>query len=83
MKKIPMRMCIVTHEAHEKKELLRIVKDNTGKIFVDPTGKSNGKGAYITKDLKVLEQAIKNKTLNKVFNSDIPNSLYEDIKNNI
>lgn len=83
MKKIPMRTCIVTHEAHEKKELLRIVKDNTGKIFVDPTGKANGKGAYITKDIKVLDEAINKKTFNKVFNCEIPNSLYEDIKNNI
>jgi len=83
MKKIPMRMCIVTHESHEKKDLLRIVKDKEGNIFVDATGKANGKGAYITKSDDVLNLAIKNKTLNKVFNCEIPESVYAEIKNNI
>jgi predicted RNA-binding protein YlxR (DUF448 family) len=41
MKKIPERMCVVTHEKHEKQAMLRIVKDKDGKIFVDPTGKNN------------------------------------------
>jgi uncharacterized protein len=83
MKKIPERMCVVTHEKHEKQAMLRIVKDKDGKIFVDPTGKQNGKGAYITKSSEVLALAIKNKTLEKIFASPIPDSVYEEIKNNI
>ena len=83
MKKIPMRMCIVTREAHEKKDLLRIVKDKEGNVYVDSTGKANGKGAYITKSDEVLTKAIKNKILNKVFNCEIPDSVYAEIKNNI
>ena len=83
MKKIPMRMCVVTREAHEKKDLIRIVKDKEGNIFVDPTGKANGKGAYITKSLEVLDKAIQSKTLEKVFECPIPDSVYMEIKNNI
>lgn len=83
MIKQPVRTCVVTHNKCLKKDLLRIVKNKDGLLFVDSTGKANGKGAYITKSLEVLELAKKNKVLNKVFNTEIPDSLYEEIKNNI
>ena len=35
MKKIPMRSCVVTKEKLPKRELLRIVKNNENKVFVD------------------------------------------------
>lgn len=82
MKKIPMRTCVVTHEKLPKKELLRIVKFND-EIKVDPSGKLNGKGCYIKKDISVLEKLKKEKTLNKIFETDIEESIYEEIKNNI
>ena len=83
IKKVPQRMCVVTRNVCDKKDLLRIVKNKEGLIFVDNTGKANGKGAYITKDIKVLEKAMKDKTLEKVFNTSIDDSLYEEIKNNL
>ena len=58
-KKIPMRSCVVTREKLPKKELLRIVKMPDGKIVADETGKLNGRGAYIKKDITVLEKVKK------------------------
>ena len=81
MKKIPQRMCVVTKEKTDKNKLLRVVKDNTGDISVDVTGKKNGKGAYITKSLEVLETAKKKKVLERVFEMDNLDSLYEEIEN--
>ena len=46
MRKIPMRTCVVTREKCEKKDLLRVVRDNNGNVFVDDTNKANGRGAY-------------------------------------
>ena len=43
MKKIPMRSCVITHEKLDKKELLRVVRDKEGKVFVDDTHKANGR----------------------------------------
>lgn len=80
MKKIPMRSCVVTHTKAEKKELLRIVRTPLKEILVDTTGKLNGKGAYILKDLEVLEKAKKTKALDKALDIDIPESVYEEIK---
>ena len=77
MKNIPERMCVVTREKTEKRKLLRIVKDKEGNISVDETGKKNGKGAYITKDLNVLETAKKNKVLERVFEIGNLDNIYE------
>lgn len=63
-----------------KKELIRIVRNKEGEVFVDPTGKKNGRGAYLSRDLNVVDQAIKSKALNKAFETDIDASLYEEIK---
>ena len=41
-RKVPLRTCVVTKEKLEKKDLLRVVKNNEGKVFVDETGKANG-----------------------------------------
>ena len=57
VKKIPMRTCVVTHEKCEKKDLLRVVKNNEGVVFVDDTQKANGRGAYLKKDASVIEKA--------------------------
>lgn len=57
VKKIPLRKCVVTQERLPKKELLRIVKNNEGQVFVDLTSKANGRGAYIKKDLEILNLA--------------------------
>ena len=81
MKSIPQRMCVVTREKTDKNKLLRIVKHNLGNVSVDETGKKNGKGAYITKDLEVLETAKKKKVLEKVFEIEDLTSVYEEIYN--
>ncbi len=81
VKKIPMRTCVVTKESLPKKELLRIVRTPEGDILVDETGKSNGRGAYIKKDLSVLESARKSKILEKRLECEIEDSVYEEIKN--
>ena len=81
MKKIPLRSCIVTKEKLSKKDLLRIVKDKEGNISVDITGKMNGRGAYIKKDIEVLEKAKDKKILSKALEIEIPESVYKEIEN--
>ena len=59
VKKIPMRSCVVTHEKLEKKDLIRVVKNKDGLVFVDESGKANGRGAYLKKSAEVIEKAKK------------------------
>ena len=80
-KKIPLRTCVITKESLPKQELLRIVRTPEGEVKADETGKLNGRGAYIKKDLEVLETAKKSKILEKRLECKIEDSVYEDIKN--
>ena len=77
VKKIPMRTCIVTKEKCEKKDLLRIVRTPEGIVIVDPTGKANGRGAYLKKDIDVIKKAEKSKILERVLEVEVPISVYE------
>lgn len=80
VRKIPERTCVVTREKYPKMELLRIVRTPDGNVEVDLTGKKNGRGAYIKKDLSVLELAKKNKALEKHLETKIEDNVYEEIK---
>lgn len=55
MRKIPLRKCLATGEQLPKKELVRIVRNKEGEVFVDLTGKMNGRGAYLKKVKKLLK----------------------------
>lgn len=79
MKKVPMRKCVVTGEILEKKQLIRIVRDNTNHVFIDPTGKANGRGAYLKKELEVINRAKKNKILDRRLEVEVPESIYEEL----
>ena len=65
-KKIPMRMCVGCREMHEKRELIRIVKDAQGNAFIDLKGKASGRGAYICRNEQCLSKAIKTKAVDRV-----------------
>lgn len=82
-KKIPMRTCVVTKEKLEKKELIRIVRNNEGKVFIDETGKQNGRGAYLKKDSDVIKKAQKNKILDRILETTIPDEIYMELLNKI
>ena len=78
-KKIPMRSCVITHEKLPKAELLRIVKTPLGEVMVDTLGKMNGRGAYIKRDITVLEKARKSKVLDRILEVEIPEEVYEEV----
>ena len=79
IKKIPQRKCIACQDKENKKELIRIVKNKEGEIFIDLSGKANGRGAYICKDSECLKKAIKSKALNRAFKIEVPNEVYEKL----
>lgn len=80
VRKIPLRTCVISKEQLPKKELLRIVRTKEGTCVVDETGKINGRGAYIKKDMNILEKAKKSKILEKRLECNIEDSVYEEIK---
>ena len=80
VKKIPMRSCCVTREKLPKQELIRVVRTPEGSVIVDETGKVNGKGAYLKKDIETFEKAQKTKILNRKLEVEVPDNIYEELK---
>lgn len=80
MKKIPMRSCVITKEKLPKKELIRIVRTPEGNVIVDESGKANGRGAYLKRDIEVIEKCKKTKALNKILETEIPDDVFENLK---
>lgn len=76
LRKIPMRSCVVTREKLPKQELIRIVRTPDNIVIVDESGKSNGRGAYLKKDIEVIKKAQKSKVLNRILEVDIPEDIY-------
>ena len=72
-------MCVVCRGQSDKKTLLRVVKNKEGQIFVDKTGKANGRGAYVCKEKDCYEKLCKQKALNRAFKCDVDISVYQKI----
>ena len=79
MKKIPMRSCLITKEKLPKKDLIRIVRTPEGTVIIDEIGKINGRGAYLKKDIEVINKAKNNKVLERVLEVKVPDSIYDEL----
>ena len=80
VKKIPMRSCVVTREKLPKQELIRVVRTPENDVIVDLTGKANGRGAYLKKDLEVFTKAQKSKILNRILEVEVKDEVFEELK---
>ncbi len=79
-RKIPMRTCVITKDKCEKKELIRVVRTPQKNVIVDETGKLNGKGAYLKRDLDVINKAQQNKILDRVLEVEVQEEVYENLR---
>lgn len=80
MKKIPQRTCMGCNQKKDKNQLIRIVKNKENEITIDKTGKKEGRGAYICDDIKCLEKLMKSKRLEKIFEMEITQEIYESLR---
>jgi len=80
MKKLPQRSCISCRTKKDKKDLIRIVKNENNEINIDKTGKKPGRGAYICDSIECLEKIIKFKKLDIAFKSKISEKDYEKLR---
>lgn len=78
-RKIPMRKCVACREMIGKKGAIRIVRTPSGTFALDETGKMNGRGAYLCRDINCYTDARKGKKLERSFKSPIPEEIYDDI----
>ena len=80
MKKQPTRTCMGCNEKKAKNELVRIVKNKNNEINIDKDGKLEGRRAYICNNIQCLEKLMKSKRLEKIFDREISNEIYEKLR---
>lgn len=78
-RKIPMRRCLATGESFPKASMFRIVRTPEGKVVIDPKGKMNGRGAYISKTKKAIEFAKAKKVLDRQLEISVPDEIYQEL----
>ena len=79
-KKIPLRKCTGCGEMKPKKELVRVVKTPDDEVLIDLTGRINGRGAYICPNAQCLKIARKSKRIEKSFQMQIPDEVYDKME---
>ena len=79
-KKIPLRMCVACRELKEKRDMLRIVKNAQGEIFIDFSSKASGRGAYISNNPDCVKKLRKQRLLDRVFSCEVPAEVYSRIE---
>ena len=79
-KKVPLRQCVGCGEMKNKRDMMRVLKAADGAICLDVTGKKNGRGAYVCRSRECLQQARKNKGLERSFKMKIPGEVYDTLE---
>lgn len=75
-KKVPLRQCIGCGQMKSKKEMIRILKMESGEIVLDATGRKNGRGAYLCPSMECLQKAVKGKGIERSFKMAVPKDVY-------
>ena len=72
---------MISNEMRPRKDMIRVVINKAGEIFADATGKKQGRGAYVSKDVALVEKAQQREVLEKYFNAtkDTLNPVYKEI----
>ncbi len=82
-KKIPQRLCLGCQQLFDKRDLVRIVKNEKGTLSIDATGKKAGRGAYVCRNKECIEKAFKAHRLERSLKTNIDAALCEKLKESI
>lgn len=83
MNKVPIRMCMVCRAHKEKNELIRVVKNKEGSIFINKSFKADGRGAYICKEEACVNEAQKKRCFERAFSCKIEPELYAQLREEV
>ena len=79
-KKIPQRKCIGCGLMKDKKDLIRLVREaDSTQVHVDVTGRKNGRGCYVCRDLQCIDKVRKNHGIERSLKCSIPAERWEEL----
>lgn len=79
-KKVSLRRCTGCGNMMNKKDLIRVIKTKENEIFLDITGKKNGRGAYICCSSECLKKSMNNKGLERTLKTAIPKEIFIELE---
>ena len=83
VRRVPLRSCVVCRQTSDKKTLLRVVRapeKDGGAVAADPTGRANGRGAYVCAAPACIDKAAKQKKFERALMAAVPATLADDLK---
>jgi predicted RNA-binding protein YlxR (DUF448 family) len=80
LKHVPQRTCVVCRETGAKRALTRVVRTTDGAIEVDPTGRMNGRGAYLCDKTSCWERASTTPILARALKAEITPEVQQRLK---
>ncbi|HLQ74999.1 MAG TPA: YlxR family RNase P modulator [Alloiococcus sp.] len=78
-RKVPMRKCVISNEMKPKKDMVRIVRSKEGDVTIDPSGKKNGRGAYVSVEPELVEDGKNRDVLSYALNVKVPTTFYDEL----
>ena len=79
-KHVPIRTCVACRTTGDKRGLLRVVRDPEGNVRFDPTGKANGRGAYVCASDTCISLAHKKQSLNRSLKAVADDALFDELR---
>ncbi len=79
----PIRLCIACRKKDFKYNLLRVVKNKSGYIFVDYSKKASGRGSYVCSCEKCVKILRKKKSLQKMFKCVVKDEIYLELESRV
>lgn len=70
-KHIPQRTCVVCRQKCDKRQLTRLVNTPEAGVVIDPTGKRNGRGAYLCDNPDCWAKAASGQVLNRALHTEL------------
>lgn len=68
---MPQRTCVVCRQKTDKRRLTRVVRTAGEGVVVDPSGKRNGRGAYLCDDPACWDKAIRTRILDQALRTEL------------
>lgn len=79
-RKVPTRTCIACRTSSDKGAFVRVVRTPEGHVHVDPTGRANGRGAYLCADVACFETAAMRRRLGSALNVKLLDDDYHRLR---
>ncbi|MDD5866887.1 RNase P modulator RnpM [Lachnospiraceae bacterium YH-ros2228] len=78
--KRPLRRCVACGNIRDPREMFRLVRKTDGSVSLDPTGRENGRGAYLCKSESCLDKAIQKKLIERSLKAAVDPAVYDQVR---